>query len=387
MGTKSKSEYLQTIRPRYRSASKQGKMKILDEFCMTCGYNRKYAIRILNSSMPVNSSVNLSRRGRNKIYEHKLISMVLTDVWTATNLPCSKRLKAILPLWLPFYDKKQLPENIYKKLLVISPATIDRLMASHRYKFSKHGLATTKPGSLLKKHIPIKTSQWNENKPGFMEADTVAHCGTSMAGMFVYTLNCVDIATGWTEQRACWGKGEKGVLSAIKSIEKHLPFPIQGFDCDNGSEFLNWHLLNHFIKRKKPVSFTRAREYRKNDNAHIENKNWTHIRQYLGYQRFDNPQLVELINDLYLTEWNLYFNFFIPSVKLINKVRVGSKTIKVHDKPKTPFQRLIETELLDEQIKKQLNQMVKNLNPFELQKNMKSKILNILNLVRQSKYL
>jgi hypothetical protein len=200
-------------------------------------------------------------------------------------------------------------------------------MQPWRTKYSKRGLSTTKPGTILKKHIPVKTKQWDEEKPGFLEADTVAHCGDSVAGMFVYTLNCVDIATGWNQQRALWGKGEQGVLQAIQNIEKTLPFDILGFDCDNGSEFLNWHLLRYFSKRKQPIKFTRSRAYHKNDNAHIEGKNWTHIRQYLGYQRFDNIELVDLLNDLYTKEWNLYFNFFIPSVKLINKVRDGSKII------------------------------------------------------------
>lgn len=383
MGTQSKFEYLQIIRPRYRSASKQDKIRILDEFCITCGYNRKYAIRILNSRQQVNSPKNLSKRGRSKVYREDLILTVLTDIWKTTNLPCSKRLKAILPIWLPFYEKEHLSEETYGKLLNISPATIDRLMAKDRAKFGKLGLSTTKPGSLLKKHIPVKTGQWNEQKPGFLEADTVAHCGTSVAGMFVYTLNCVDIASGWTEQRACWGKGEKGIMEQIKSIEESLPFPIKGFDCDNGSEFLNWHLLRYLTQRKKPIDFSRSRPYKKNDNAHIENKNWTHIRQYLGYQRFEDQGLVDLMNDLYQNEWNLYFNFFMPSVKLISKKRVGSKTVKVHDQPKTPAQRLIESEYVNENTKQYLAVTLKSLNPFQLQKQMESKIRNIIYQVNQ----
>jgi hypothetical protein len=383
MGTHSRNEYLQTIRPRYRSASKDDKKRILDEFCLTCGYHRKYAIRILNSNKPVNSRDNLSRRGRKKIYENSMIATVLTDIWTMTNLPCSKRLKEILPLWLPFYDKHPLDQDTYHKLLSISPATIDRIMAQDRAKFGKLGLSATKPGSIIKKHIAIKTGQWDESIPGYLEADTVAHCGTSMAGMFVFTINCVDIASQWTEQRACWGKGEKGVLAQIKSIENNLPMPIKGFDCDNGSEFLNWHLIKHFTERKRPVDFTRSRPYQKNDNAHIEGKNWTHIRQYLGYQRFDNPEMVELLNDLYMNEWNLYFNFFIPSVKLIEKRRNGSKIIRVHDKPQTPYQRLIQSEHVDEDIKLRLAELYVMLNPVELQKQMTTKIKNIINSVKK----
>ena len=383
MGTQSKFEYLQTIRPRYRSASRQDKMRILDEFCATCGYNRKYAIRILNTYRPVNSPVNLSRRGRSKVYKEDLILTVLTDIWKTTNLPCSKRLKAILPLWLPFYENEHLSEETYRKLLTISPATIDRLMAKDRAKFGKLGLSTTKPGSILKKHIPVKTGQWDENCPGFLEVNTVAHCGTSVAGMFVFTLNSVDIASQWTEQRATWGKGEMGVLNQIKSIEENLPFPIKGFDCDNGTEFLNWHLLRYLTQRKRPIDFTRSRPYRKNDNAHIENKNWTHIRQYLGYQRFENKDLVDLMNDLYQNEWNLYFNFFMPSAKMISKQRVGSKIIKVLDKPKTPAQRLFDSNDISDDTKQKLNETYKAINPFQLQKQMKTKIRNIIKLVNQ----
>lgn len=384
MSATTKYELLEAVRPRYLRVSRQVKKQILDEFCSICGYNRKYAIRLFNSSVTVRSVENLSRRGRKKVYDDPLIMDVLRDIWVATNLPCSKRLKAIIPLWLPFYNKLHIPEQIKQKLLSISPATIDRLMAPSRARFNKLGLTTTKPGSLLKKHIPVKTKQWDETTPGFLEADTIAHCGSSVAGMFAYTINTVDIATQWTEQRATWGKGERGVLSAIKDIENQLPFPLKGFDCDNGSEFLNWHLLRYFTKnRKKPVHFTRARAYQKNDNAHIENKNWTHVRQYLGFQRFDKYELVELLNDLYTSEWNLYFNFFVPSVKLIQKERIGSKIIKKHDKPKTPFQRLMESKHIDTSTKLKLQQKFESLNPFELQKLMKMKIKNILNIVNQ----
>jgi len=173
----------------------------------------------------------------------------------------------------------------------LSSATIDRLMAPMRGKARKYGLCTTKPGSLLKQHIPIATYQWDKTRPGFLEADTIAYYGTSTEGMFVFTVNCVDIATGWREQRAVWGKGEKGVLEALKDIEQKLPFLILGFDCDNGSEFLNWHLHKYFTKRKNPVSYTRSRPYHKNDIAHVEEKNWTIARQYIGYQRLEKPHL------------------------------------------------------------------------------------------------
>jgi len=229
MSIAAKYEYYQAIYDRYHSASKKEQKIILDEFCNNCNYNRKYAIRLLNSPLETKSITSLSRRGRNKIYDEAILETVLTDIWKATNLPCSKRLKHLIPLWLPFYKKQKISQQIKQKLLKISAATIDRIMASSRSKLSKKGLATTKPGSIIKKQIPIKTDQWDEQQPGFLEADTVAHCGSSVAAMFVYTVNCVDIATQWTEQRAIWGKGETGVLNAIRDMESHLPFLVKGF--------------------------------------------------------------------------------------------------------------------------------------------------------------
>jgi hypothetical protein len=246
-------------------------------------------------------------------------------------------------------------------------------------KNKKRGRTTTKPGTLLRNQIPIQTNQWNESRPGFLETDTVAHCGDSLSGMFAYTIDCVDIATGWTEQRAVWGKGETTVLEQIKDIEKSLPFPLLGFDCDNGSEFLNHHLYRHFQQRKIPVHFTRSRAYHKDDNAHIEQKNWTHVRQWIGYKRLDNPNTVPLLNLLYSQEWRLFHNFFSPSVKLIAKERIGSKTIKHHDNPKTPYQRILDSPHLPPQIKNPLSTQLETLNPFVLRKAMEEKLKLIFN--------
>lgn len=379
MSPTSKTEYARAIKKRYTNATKKEKQIILNEFCTVCHYNRKYAIRLLNEKSTHKPKSTFSKRGRKKVYHHPLILQVISDIWIATNLPCSKRLKAILHLWIPFYEL-DIPLPIKEALFRISPATIDRLMRPHRTRYNKQGLSTTKPGTLIKKRIPIKTSQWNEKIPGFLEADTVAHCGPSVAGMFVYSVNIIDLATTWTEQRAVWGKGERGVINAIQHIEHSLPFPLKGFDCDNGSEFLNWHLLRYFTDRKQRINFTRSRPYYKNDNAHIEEKNWTTIRQYLGYLRFDNHLLVEKLNDLYTSEWNRYFNFFIPSVKLISKFRDGAKINKIHDKPKTPLQRVLESEHIPDSTKQQLLKEFNGLNPFVLQKQMALKIKNIMNI-------
>ncbi len=379
MSNSAKKEYLQEIRKRYFLASRSDKSIILDEFCTVCGLNRKYAIRLIWKK---ESSVN-RKIGRHKKYNSIALLEFLKDLWVMTNLACSKRLKAAIPLWLPYYHSQNnnpLSNENKKLLLEISPRTIDRLLHRLKSKYKKLGLSTTKPGSLLKKQVPIKVDQWDESRPGFIEADTVAHCGSSLSGQFVYTLNIVDIASGWTEQRALWGKGQRGVFEALKNITQHLPFKVLGFDCDNGGELLNYMLLEYFTHRKNPVQYTRSREYRKNDNAHVEEKNWTHVRQFIGYQRFDKFETVSQLNDLYLSEWRLYLNFFIPSFKLLDKKRDGSKIIKKFDPPKTPYQRLINSTSISAAKKKKLTKIFNSLDPYLLEKYLKNKIKNIIKL-------
>jgi 5S rRNA maturation endonuclease (ribonuclease M5) len=288
----------------------------------------------------------------------------------------------MLPIWLPGYVELfgELSLEVTNALRKISPPTIDRILKPIRFHYTKRGRSTTKPGTLLRKQIPIKTNQWDESRPGFLEADTVAHCGNSTSGMYANTIDFVDIATGWTEQRAVWGKGESGVLEQIKNIEKTLPFPILGFDCDNGGEFLNQHLLRHFTERKQPVQFTRSRAYHKDDNAHIEQKNWTHIRQWLGYDRLYKKNVVPPLNNLYTKEWRLFHNFFCPSVKLVAKERIGSKTIKRHDPPKTPYQRIMDSPHIQESVKLSLSKQLENLNPFLLRKIMDKKMKKIFSI-------
>ncbi len=379
MSNSAKKEYLEEIKKRYFLANRKDKSLILDEFCTVCNLNRKYVIRLIRKK----ETVVLRKKGRHKKYYSIAILDFLKDLWVMTNLACSKRLKAAIALWLPHYrsdGNNPLSDQDKKLLLEISPRTIDRLLHRLKSKYKKLGLSTTKPGSLLKKQVPIKVNQWDESRPGFIEADTVAHCGSSLSGQFVYTLNIVDIASGWTEQRALWGKGQRGVFKALKNITQYLPFKVLGFDCDNGGELLNYMLLEYFTHRKNPVQYTRSREYRKNDNAHIEEKNWTHVRQFIGYRRFDKFETVAMLNDLYLSEWRLYLNYFIPSFKLIDKKRDGSKIIKTFDIPKTPFQRLVESPHITSTKKKELIKLFNSLDPYVLEKNMKTKIKNILNL-------
>jgi len=379
MSNSAKKEYVQEIRKRYFLSSRKEKSAILDEFCTVCGLNRKYAIRLIRKK----ETILFRRKGRHKKYYSISLLDFLKDLWVTTNLACSKRLKAAIPLWLPYYcagNKNPLSDLDRKLLFEISPRTIDRLLHRLKSKYKKLGLSTTKPGSLLKKQVPIKLNQWDESRPGFIEADTVAHCGSSLSGQFVYTLNIVDIASGWTEQRALWGKGQRGVFEALKNITELLPFKVRGFDCDNGGELLNYMLLEYFTHRKNPVQYTRSREYQKNDNAHIEEKNWTHVRQFIGYQRFDKFETVAMLNDLYLTEWRLYLNFFIPSFKLIDKKRDGSKIFKIFDPPKTPYQRLLNSPYIPSTKKRELTHFFNSLNPYYLENILKKKIMEILKL-------
>ena len=373
MSQKSKKEYLQAIHKRYKNSTKKQKQTILNEFCINTDYHRKHAIRLLGNFIRF-IKPKPKKRGKPSVYDNDAFKTPLKRIWIGANLPCSIRLKPILPLWLPSYAEEYglLDYKIIKLLKKISASTIDRILKPARIKYTKRGIATTKPGTLLRKQIPIKTNQWDETKPGFLEADTVAHCGESMAGMFAFTLDLVDIATGWTEQRAVWGKGETNVVEQIKNIDAYLPFPILGFDCDNGGEFINHHLFKHFANKK--IQFTRSRPYQKQDNAHIEQKNWTHVRQWLGYDRLDNPKVIRLMNALYTSEWRLYHNFFCPSVKLISKKLVAAKTIKRYDKPKTPYQRVLESKYIDSKTKKELKELFNTLNAFKLRKAMEIKL-------------
>ena len=382
MSPRSKKEYLGSIFPRYKQAKlKEQKSAILTELCKVCGYHRKHAIRLL-AKFKRFTKPKLRKRGKPSLYNQPAILKALERIWLDASMPCSKRFVVIIPLWLPYYPGG-LDLNVIKAIKKISASTIDRVLKQSRRKHKRINISTTKPGTLLRKQIPIKTNQWEEFRPGFLEADTVAHCGGCSEGEYVNTVDFVDIATGWTEQRAVWGKGETDVLKQIQDVELSLPFTLLGFDSDNGGEFLNYHLLRHFAdNRKTPIQFTRSRAYKKDDNAHIEQKNYTHVRQKLGYRRFENQKIVDLLNDLYKNEWRLYHNFFLPSVKLINKERIRSQVIKKHDKPQTPYQRVLQADTLDvsNTVKRKLTQQFQYLNPFILKKFIDKKITGILNL-------
>lgn len=380
MSLSERKSYLIAIKRRYLKAKKADKKTILDEFCNICNYNRKYAIRLLNkrNNFPIKK-----RTGRKPCYNSTKFIIALKRIWFASDQMCSKRLKAVIPLWIPFYEEHhgELSDDIYQSLLGISAASIDRALKPIRVKYGKKGLSGTKPGTLLKNQIPIRTSTWDITEPGFMEADTVAHCGNSLAGDFVWSLTLTDIYSSWTECRATWSKGAVGVVAQIKSIESMLPFPLKGFDCDNGSEFLNYHLLRYFQEHPKAISFTRSRPYKKNDNAHVEQKNWTHVRQLFGYDRFDDKSLLNKMNNLYENEWSLYQNYFCPTMKLKEKVRINSRYQKKYFLPETPYQRLLNSESITKEEKEKLRKQYNKLDPFQLKIKIERKLKAIFKLV------
>jgi hypothetical protein len=374
-----KQVYLEAIRRRYRKSGKEKKAKILDEFCAVCQYNRKYAIRLLRRRR----LKKYHKPGRKPRYEAGLLLASLKAIWFATDQMCSKRLKQALREWLPHYEGEAglLDDGVRGQLLSLSASTIDRFLKPLRVKWPRKGLSGTKPGRLLKNQIPVKTHNWDVSQPGFLEADTVAHCGNSLIGDFVWSMTLTDIYSTWTENRALWNKGAHGVVEAIHGVEKILPFEILGFDCDNGSEFLNHHLVRYFMKRDKPVQFTRSRPYHKNDNAHVEQKNWTHVRHLFGYDRIDNNQCVGLMNDLYANEWSDYQNHFCPTMKLIEKKRINSKYYKRYDVPQTPYQRLMASEHISQGKKDELRKHHESLNPFALKRAIERKLRHIFKFI------
>jgi hypothetical protein len=380
MGPNEKRVYLEAIRGQYRVAGRKTKKHLLDVFCDVCGYNRKYAIVLLNKPL---RGARKAKRGRRPIYGEPRFLKVLHKIWKVSDYACSRRLKATIPLWLPHYERKHkaVDDETKKLLLSVSHATLDRILKPLRGRLGK-GLSGTKPSTLFLNRIPIRTDSSDIDKPGFMEADTVAHCGTSIEGDFVWSLTMTDIHSGWTECRAVWNKAGLAVLQQVKEIERNLPFQLLEFDTDNGSEFLNKHFLEYFENRKQPVRFTRGRPYKKNDNAHVEQKNWTHPRRMLGYDRIENPELVAKINDLYANEWSLFHNYCSVSTKLTSKIKINSKYKKNYDTPKTPCQRLLDSDKIPNNIREMLTELQNTLNPFELKNTIEQKLKTIFNYIR-----
>jgi hypothetical protein len=362
MSLRSKQEYLGRIYGRYQRGGREHKGKILDEFCAVCGYQRKFALRLLNRPLRRKRR----RPGPKPKYDPERLLPSLKRVWLLAEQPCGKLFKASLPLWLPFFP--ELEPALKKELLAMSAATLDRLLKPARFEHRRRGLCATKPGKLLRHHVPLRDGPADTKHLGHIEADTVAHCGDSVAGDFVYSLTFTDVCTGWTEIRATWNKSSRGILEQLKDIEQKLPFPMISFHADNGSEFLNWPLWEYLRGPKRTVKFTRSRAYRKNDNAHVEQKNWTHVRQLFGHDRFEHPELVPLMNGIY-AHWNLLQNHFRPTFKLKSKEKLGSRYRRRYEKPQTPYQRLIDDGQLPPSSRHQLKTDHQALNPVQLKKN------------------
>lgn len=374
MSGKSKWDYLKAIYVRYRKAPKALRSRILDEFCQVCGYNRKYAIRLLGGAAPQKPS-SPTLQGRRPTYGSKVIG-ALSTIWQAAGYPCSARLKALLPLWLPWAVKRlRLSAQAQKQLLTISPATIDRRLRPQKRQLKKRLYGRTKPGTLLKHHIPIKTDSWDVQTPGFTEIDLVSHSGNSASGDFLHSLNVTDIHSTWVETRAVMGKSQIGVLDAMKDIQQALPFKLLGIDSDNGSEFINYHLKTFCDQNH--VQFTRGRPYKKDDNAHIEQKNYTHVRKIFGYERYDSQAALQAINDLYQNELSIWQNLFLPSMKLLEKTRIGAKLKRRYDPPRTALDRLLDCPQADPLKIEKLKNLRQSIDPFALAQSIEQKLERI----------
>lgn len=376
MSLKSRKELVKKAKGRYLTATKPDKVLILDELSQNTGLGRNYLIQILSAKVDLDYVSPINRK-RRVSYDANVVHY-LKKIWTIFDYPCGQRLEPMMSEYVAVLEKFKeviIPDLVKEKVLKIKSATIDRRLEKFRTFRHKKTFSTTEPGSLLKKNIPIKTSSWDETRLGYGELDTVAHCGNSAAGEFIFTLTYTDIASQWTISEAVMGKGQVGIKLALENIAKRLPFPLKGIDPDNGSEFINWQLYNHCLANN--IEFTRGRPYAKNDNAHIEQKNYTHVRKLMGYGRMDKEWQLKKMNDLYWSEQDFYKNFFLSNKKLVEKKRVGTKIVKKYDTPKTPFQRLLENKEFPESEKEKLKMIYAKLNPAELKRSLDRKISKI----------
>jgi hypothetical protein len=382
MSQTTRNEVLKKLRWRYHNAGPKHKRKLLDQAQELFGYHRKAAIRSLRAP-----SVERGPRivtGRPVTYEPELLLPYLRPIWQATDYACGRRLVAMLPEWIPAYEQheRRIPGEVRGKLLGASGRTLDRLLEPLRGQGA--GRSLTRPGTLLRHQIPIRGSVWEEGKAGWLEVDTVALCGGSVAGEFVWMVDGVDYATTWVEVRAMWGRGQVGTLEALRDVEASLPFALLGLDSDNGGEFLNHHVLSWLQKRPRPVFMTRSRPYKKDDNAHVEQKNWTHIRQCFGYERHDNPDVVELINALVKGAYGQLLNYFHASLKLERKERKHGRLQRIYGEAQTPLARVLASAEVSAQTKRRLEKEKALLNPFAL-KQIVARSLKEIALLRRAR--
>jgi hypothetical protein len=379
---KGRWEYFRAIYGRYQKGDRKARQAILNEFCLNTGYHRKYAIRLLNGASPdPGGKAGKVRRKRSLSYGAQTLA-VLTAVWEAAGYPWSVRLKAILPMWMPWIRKRfKMGRETEQELLAISPRQMDRRLRDKKMHARRRLYGRTKPGLLLKHQIAVKTDNWDVCSPGFTEIDLVAHSGNSGAGEFGHTLNVTDIHSGWTESRAILGRSQAAVLTAIQEVEQALPFALRGVDCDNGSEFINWNLRAWCQGRN--IQLTRGRPYKKDDNAHVEQKNWTHVRKLLGWDRYDSVAAIGAINDLYRQELRWLLNLYLPSVKLVKKTRVGSKLRRVYDAPQTPLERVTHSGHAEATRLVELTKLKSRWDPFELARSIDRKLKRIYELANR----
>ena len=379
MSQRSKHELCLEVQPRYLKAKKAEKQKILDEFTAATGYHRKYAVRVLKHGYKHRLR---KPKGRTVIY-HGAVVEALEGIWEIYGRICSKRLHPYLPEGIKVLERcgeLELAPETKELLLQISRSSIDRCLAPARFN-QPHGLSTTKPGTLLKKNIPIRTfADWAEDQPGFLEIDCVAHCGEDTSGQFLYTLTCTDICTGWTEPLALRRRSQEAVCSAIDAMRPGLPFALLGIDSDNGSEFINDLLYRYCLNEH--ITFTRSRPYQKNDQAHVEQKNWSVVRHLIGYDRLETDEQYALLTNIY-QDWRLYVNFFQPVLKLIGKERIGNQVIRKYDTARTPYQRGMERDDVSLTRKAHLLNLYLPLNPAELRRRIDQKVLQLWSTLSQ----
>lgn len=363
MNLMSRRELTNVVRARYRRASKKDKSKILGEFVENTGYHRKYALALLHKGVPQRASTG---RRRKRTYTPEVID-ALTFIWKTSNYRGSHCLHPFLSEMiaaLERHDELHVLPTTRQLLLQISPATMDRLLKPARRARVPHGRSTTKPGTLLKKSIPIRTwADWDDLKPGFLEIDLVAHCGESTEGKYLETLDGVDVATGWCECIVPQNQGQQAIFAALLETRQRFAVPLLGIDSDNDGAFINNHLKRYCDEEK--ITFTRSRPYKKNDQAHVEGKNWTVVRQYVGYDRYEGDAARMALNDLY-RDLRLYVNFFQPMMKLKEKIRVDGKVKKVYDTAQTPYQRVLASPDVSAEIKQKLQELYLTLNPVKL---------------------
>lgn len=362
MTQQTKFELIRHHRKEYKRAGKKRKTEILDMLIGLTGYSRKHLIHALNKDVDIPKTIT-----RQRISRYELVADHLETLWSASNFACGKRLQPFIPQLiesLKTHNELELTKHDEDLLVRMSAATIDRLLTPARKGLVPKGRCTTKPGTLLKHKIPIRTfADWNEDKPGFLEIDLVAHCGDSTRGEYINTLDMTDVCTGWTVCTAFMGRSERFCATAIDDARPLFPFPILGIDSDNGGEFINAHLKRYC--ERNSITFTRGRAYRKNDSCYVEQKNWDVVRKMIGYGRFDNYEQLRIIKHIHNT-LALYQNYFQPSQKLVSKTRIGAKVTKKYDTAQTPCQRLLSRPDIPEHTKRLLSETFGELNPLEL---------------------